>query len=345
MPPILSPDARKRRIKAITARLERWFLAHQRFLPWRAGYVPYQVWISEVMLQQTRMEVVLPYFRRFLERFPDVASLAAADESEVLSAWSGLGYYRRARMLHQGARLVMNEHAAVLPADCNELRRIPGVGRYTAGAIASIAFERPAPIVDGNIARVLARLDAISDEMTASSFSHSVWERADSMVQAANSPRVLNQAVMELGALICRPRVPLCGECPLSRLCVARRLNRQEDFPRRDPDAEPTRLEIPLYVARDRRGRVLMRRERGRLMSEMFHLPHGNDLLLVSSRASFRPREFYGEFPHTVTHRRIRFQVWTAAVRSRRGFVWIDPAKLADVPHPSYVRKALALLA
>jgi A/G-specific adenine glycosylase len=323
-----SPDLRR------TARLiERWFSRHQRPLPWRVAYDPYHVWVSEVMLQQTRMEVVLPYFARFLDRFPDLASLASATDDEVTTAWSGLGYYRRAKMLRAGAAAVMETFGGAIPSTAEELLTIPGIGRYTAGAIASVAFEQRAPIVDGNVARVLARLFALETD---------AWPRADELVRASKSPRALNQGLMELGALICKPRNPTCLVCPVHDACAARATGRIDELPPPKPKKATRELTIPLYLVRDRRGRVLMRRASGTLMDSMYHLPHGDTSLLEGQPFAATTRKLLGTFRHTVTTRKIEFVVYTATVSRRAaGYEWI--ANVDEVPHPSYVRKALKL--
>jgi A/G-specific adenine glycosylase len=291
-----------------------------------------------VMLQQTRMEVVLPYFERFLQRFPTLEALAAATDDEVMSAWSGLGYYRRAKMLRAGAAVVVAEHGGVLPSTIGALLEIPGIGRYTAGAIASVAFQRRAPIVDGNVARVTARLFGSDGD---------AWGRATELVESCKSPRALNQGLMELGALICTPRNPSCLLCPLRGDCVAASTGRVDELPAPKAKKATRELRIPLYLITDRRGRVLMRRESGPLMNAMYHLPHGDASLfpdpLVDPLVVTR-RELLGAFRHTVTTRKIEFALYTASVpRAPRGFVWIDPASMEDVPHPSYVAKALKL--
>lgn len=314
--------------------IERWFARHQRSLPWRDGYDPFHVWVSEVMLQQTRMDVVVPYFLRFLERFPDVRALAAASDDEVTAAWSGLGYYRRARMLRDGARDVVTHHGGIVPRTIEELLTIPGIGRYTAGAIASIAFEQRAPIVDGNVARVVARIFATHDD---------AWSFAQSLVDASESPRALNQGLMELGALICTPRNPSCLLCPARVECLAVQTGRVDEFPRAKPKKTTRELRIPLFVIRDRRGRILMRREEGALMTGMMQLPHGN-ALLFDAPLEIEPRQELGVVKHTVTNRKIEFVVCIASLsKAPRGYEWIAIDALDSLPHPSYVRKALRL--
>ena len=316
--------------------IERWFARHQRPLPWRETYDPYRVWVSEVMLQQTRMEVVLPYFERFLARFPDLQSLARATDDEVMAAWSGLGYYRRAKMLRAGAADVVARFGGLIPSTVEELLTIPGIGRYTAGAIASIAFDRRAPIVDGNVARVLSRLFA---------FEGDAWPHATSLVDVSRSPRKLNQGLMELGALVCKPRNPTCLLCPLRESCVARATGRIDAFPPPKPKKETRTLRIPLYLVRDRRGRVLMHRVSGALMDSMYHLPHGDTSLLEGIPLAATPGALLGTFRHTVTTRKIEFLLYEAEVQGRtRGFEWIDLDRIDEIPHPSYVRKALRLI-
>lgn len=285
------------------------------------------------MLQQTRMEVVLPYFARFMGRFPDLASLASATDDEVTTAWSGLGYYRRARMLRAGAAAVMDRFGGTIPSTVPELLTIPGIGRYTAGAIASVAFDRRAAIVDGNVARVLSRLFAIGT---------GAWPLAEELVRASRSPRALNQGLMELGALVCKPRNPACLVCPLHDACAARATGRIDEFPPPKPRKATRELRIPLYLVRDRRGRVLMRRASGTLMDAMYHLPHGDTSLLDGEPFSTESRQLLGTFRHTVTTRKIEFVVYTATIGRRpSGYEWI--ATVEEVPHPSYVRKALEL--
>jgi A/G-specific adenine glycosylase len=335
-------------VRRITRNAEKWFRSHQRKLPWRARYIPYEVWISEVMLQQTRMEVVLGRYESFLVRFPTNASLASCSEDEVTAAWSGLGYYRRARMLREGAIAVRDRFGGALPRDVRSLTTIPGIGRYTAGAISSIAYDRAAPIVDGNIARIVARLFAIEAALGSAALMRQAWAYAEELVKSAASPRMFNQALMEIGSLICRPKRPSCSECPLRRDCAAYAAGRVEELPRK-VQAKPTHaLRVPLYLITDRRGWILMRRERGRLMNRMFHLPQGNGLLVRGSRFTVHGKKAVGKFRHTITNRRITFEVFTVPRTANReprtgGYVWVRPTELATLPHPSYVRKALQL--
>ena len=300
------------------------------------------------MLQQTRMEVVLRYFGPFISRFPNPSALAAADVDEVLALWSGMGYYRRARMLLRGAIHVTRENGGSIPSDPAALRKIPGIGRYTAGAISSIAFDRPAPIVDGNVARILARIFALEEPLRSSHLERQTWQHAEALVAAASSPRAFNQSMMELGATICTPANPDCGRCPVSGHCLAMQSGSPASYPRASARREPLLLSIPLYFVLDDRGCVLMRREEGALMTGMFHLPHGSDALLASSSEAFSPGRRLGSFRHTVTHRRISFELFEAEPKdllreSPAEFQWVDPRRIDEYPHPSYVRKAFRL--
>ena len=293
------------------------------------------------MLQQTQMEVVLRYIGPFLEKFSDVRALADADEHDVLAAWSGMGYYRRARTLHAGARLVAQRHGGEIPRSVDALRQIAGIGRYTAGAIASIAYDERVPIVDGNVARVMSRLYAI-DEVTASpALMRMAWSRAEELVNACDSPRDLNQGLMELGALVCRPVDPDCAACPVRRFCATR----SDALPRPKEKRAARNLSITLLVITDRRGRVLMRRESGALMTSMLHLPHDNQSLFDVSPLRTSMQEPVGTFRHTITNRRVTFTVRPAVLKQRINgdYAWIERAEIGKFPHPSYVRKALRL--
>lgn len=249
-----------------------WFVEHQRDLAWRRTRDPYAIWVSEIMLQQTRVDTVEAYYGKFLERFPDVGSLAAADESEVLAAWSGLGYYRRARLLHAGARHVAAVHGGAVPGDPETLRKIPGVGRYTAGAITSIAFDRPAALVDGNVARVLSRIEAITDPKLQDAGAAGHWTLAQKIVQAG-SPRVLAQALMELGATVCTPAAPRCERCPVRGECQAHAKGLQATIPAPKQRAPSPREDLWAVAVR-RDGRVLLERRASEgLLAGMWCLP------------------------------------------------------------------------
>ncbi len=244
---------------AIAKNLAVWFGRAARDLPWRRTRDPYRIWLSEVMLQQTRVDTVIPYYERFLARFPDARALAEAPLDDVLALWSGLGYYSRARSLHQAAKQLVDEHAGVFPSSAEALRALRGVGPYTAGAIASIAFDAREPLVDGNVGRVLSRAYGVSLDARGTEAQKVFWETATRLVNAEADvpPSVLNQALMELGALVCSPTKPGCGVCPLAKLCVAHRDGLTEVLPVMSARAKPKPVAMVAAVAW-RGGRVLL---------------------------------------------------------------------------------------
>jgi A/G-specific adenine glycosylase len=227
------PDSKT--VRLLQKALLTWYEGARRDLPWRRTRDPYAIWLSEVMLQQTRVETVIPYYERFLARWPTVGALAEAPVDDVLAAWSGLGYYRRARMLHDAARAMA---PSGLPADAEGLARVKGIGRYTAGAVASIAYGEAAPLVDGNVARVFARLFAIEDDVRGSKGLARLWALAGELVHAGD-PGAWNQALMELGATVCVPREPRCLVCPVREACLARAAGLERELPRMKAKARP----------------------------------------------------------------------------------------------------------
>ncbi len=227
--------------QALQQALRAWFTAHARDLPWRRTSDPYAIWISETMLQQTQSATVEPYYRRFLQRFPTVQALAQASLADVLKAWEGLGYYRRAQNLHAAAQIIMREHGGQMPQEEKALLALPGIGRYTAGAIRSIAFNQPAPVVDGNVRRVLARLDDISESIDLAATERRLWQRAAELVHVS-APGQMNEALMELGATVCLPQNPQCHLCPVQDHCLAHARNTQYERPVRS-----ARRRIPHY--------------------------------------------------------------------------------------------------
>lgn len=299
--------------QCVAGLLSAWFSGAARDLPWRRARSGYAALVSELMLQQTQVDRVVPAFERFMARFPSVEVLAAAPEQEVLAAWQGLGYYRRARLLHAAARTVMASHAGVVPGESGALQALPGVGRYTAGAIASIVFGEQAPIVDGNVFRVLARLSARRAPFTDRAASATAWHDAEALVRAAVAPGVANEALMELGATVCTPAAPRCAACPLAHLCRARAAGAPEEFPAPKPRAERRTVYWHALVAVNG-GAVLLepRGERG-LWARMWQVP---TLEADEPRAAPALAAHWGvgcrrvaEFEHVTTHRRVLFAV------------------------------------
>ena len=299
----------------VARRLLAHYRATRRDLPWRRTRDPYAVWVSEIMLQQTRVATVIPYYERWLERFPTVAALADAPLDDVLERWSGLGYYSRARNLHRGAHEVMARWGGALPRTARELREVPGIGRYTAGAIASIAHGEPTPLVDGNVARVLARHYGIDEDVKSTVGQKRLWALAESLVPAED-PGDFNQALMELGAMVCTPRSPDCDACPLAATCVARAAGRTAELPVLPPRKRASELprldRAAAWVVEE--GRVLLvRRRPDGLYGGLWELPQAERRIGVGNvvRAPIRLRaNAVHTHEQTLSHRRMRVRVW-----------------------------------
>jgi A/G-specific adenine glycosylase len=271
-----APQFPPRALAKFQQRLLYWFRAHRRALPWRESRDPYRVWVAEIMLQQTRIAAVLPYYERFLAKFPTVESLACAREEEVLKMWSGLGYYSRARNLYRAAKQIVASHDGRFPRNEESALALPGIGHYTAAAVLSIAYDVPLAVLDGNVARVLARLKAIRGDLR----SDGRWQRLSKSAQdllARDAPGDWNQALMELGETVCTPQSPRCSECPAARWCRARALSLTAQIPAPRRKRAPVSMKIAAAVLRDRRGRTLLVREPGAhdhvLFSRMWQFP------------------------------------------------------------------------
>lgn len=309
-------------MNALAAAIVAHYRRHRRDLPWRRTRDAYAIWVSEIMLQQTRVATVIPYWERWMARFPTVAALAAAPLDDVLAAWAGLGYYSRARNLHRGAQWVV-AHGG-LPRGAAELRAVPGVGAYTAGAIASIAWGERAPLVDGNVARVLARVFAIEDDVRTTAGQKRLWALAGELMTAlapSTDPGALNQGLMELGATVCTPSSPTCLTCPIAGQCAARASGRQDQLPRlparRRADELPELAAVALWI--ERRGRVVVaRRPAAGLYGGLWELPQADDApaaaRAVGVTLTGAPRPL-GEHRQTLTHRRLHLRLMRAAVR------------------------------
>lgn len=318
---------------AIARALLAWYAAGHRDLPWRHTSDPYCIWVSEIMLQQTRAQTAIPYYERFLARFPDVASLAAAGEEEVLALWAGLGYYSRARNLCAAARIAA---ANRLPRTAAGLRDLPGIGDYTAAAIASIAFREPVVVVDGNVLRVVARLTTdpadIAAPRTRERFRVIAQEWMD-----RKSPGEFNQALMELGAVICVPRQPRCPECPLMALCQARQQARQHELPVKRAAREATHIHGGLLLA-VRAGRLLLVQRPGAGRMRGFW-----DLPTPDEWPEARMGKHLGQIRHTITHHHFTLDVCAATGRAPAGGTWFDLDALGTIPLATTARKALRL--
>ncbi len=352
-----------------TGRLLAWFGARTRDVPWRGETDPYRIWVAETMAQQTRIETVRPYYEEFLRRFPTVAALAAAPEDRVLEAWKGLGYYARARRLRTAAREICERFGGVLPDSVPELRSLPGIGRYTAGAVASLAFGRPEPAVDGNARRVLARLFDLEET------APRVLDDAARRLIAASPRRAaqVNQALMDLGSEICTPRRPRCPRCPLTGMCLARRRRTIDRRPGAvSRPAPPWRYAAAAILRSTAGGRdrvLLFRRPVDGLLGGLWDFPGTRPVPTAPRDAGaglrrtlerdfgVRPARLSetGQIDHGFSHFRLRLRFFEAPVPSgepphvarRDGgpLRWADPLELAGLATPAYLRSTIARLA
>ncbi|MCZ6807586.1 MAG: A/G-specific adenine glycosylase [Deltaproteobacteria bacterium] len=304
---------------SIRKKLLTWYDREGRDLPWRRTRDPYAIWVSEVMLQQTRVDTVIPYYERFLSSFPTAGALAEADEDAVLAHWSGLGYYRRARLLHQGVQEVVAEYGGAVPEDAKARRGLPGVGRYTAGAIGSIAFDKEEPVVDGNVSRVLCRLFRIDTRLGTTETTRRLWEEAAHLV-VGERPGDLNQALMELGATICTPKRPRCEACPVSKDCEALANDETGSLPVKLARKAPKQVELAAVVATRGRGarrKIWLIKGDQPLFGGLWGVPmaEGNPrtaLVEAGLEARLQTKPI-GQVKHVLTHRRLQIDIFLAS--------------------------------
>ncbi len=343
-------------------RLLAWFGAHRRPMPWRDDPSPYRVWVSEIMLQQTQVVTVIPYFERFIARFPDVANLAAADTQEVLKLWEGLGYYSRARNLLKAARLVVERDDGQFPVTSAEWMTLPGVGEYTAAAVASIAQGEAVPSVDGNVLRVFSRFWGIEDDIALPQTRATMRARLLPQIRKAD-PSLFNQAIMELGALVCRPRSPDCGGCPLAPRCVARRKGLTGSLPVKGRAAKaPHYTEAVAVILR--RGKVLIcRRHEAGLLGGLWEFPGGRregreSLEKTLTRGVWEQTGLdldsihkCGRVTHAYSHFKLTLHVFECTASAGRAKAllhdavrWVTPPELEALPLSTAQRKVAALV-
>ncbi len=340
-----------------------WYRAGHRDLPWRHTTDPYRILVSEIMLQQTRVETVVGYYHRFLEAFPDIRTLAEAPEERVMAMWQGLGYYSRARNLQAAAKTVMERHEGVFPEHEAALLALPGIGPYTAGAVMSIAFGMPVPAVDGNVLRVVSRLRMLEDDILEARARKRVSEVVARMMPAGMASDFC-QGLMELGATVCTPTSPRCGACPLDADCLAARTGRQSEIPVRKTKTRVVESQQAVLVIRDEKGRLLLVRRETGLLAGMWGLPHveseaddpdGDDLqALWESQTGLRlpgrmvVRGSAGHYRHVFTHRVWHVRIWLVDLPVEQdcecasdSYKWLYEKELPDTPIPEAFRKAL----
>ncbi len=336
-------------VAALRRRLRAYYRAHRRDLPWRRSRDPYAIWVSEIMLQQTQVDTVVPRYEAFLRRFPSVQAMAAAGEQKICEAWAGLGYYRRARLMHQAALQLVAQGSTTLPAAVAALRALPGIGAYTAGAIASIAFSLPAALVDGNVERLLSRHFALSAPPRSGAGKRLLWGLAERL-QSRHAPGELNQALMEVGAMICRPRQPLCGRCPWQRSCRAYAEGEPHAYPTAVAKAPRQKLFVAYAWAVDGDAVWLTRRPRAALWGGLWELPSAQGASAALARAALQARvgptkQLLGELPHTLTHREVRAQIFAVAAPVQApDEAWRRSAQPLHAPLHTLARKAIGLV-
>ena len=318
--------------RGVQRRLLAWFDRHRRDLPWRRTRDPYRIWLAEIMLQQTRVAVAVPYYERFRRAFPTVEKLARARLDRVLRLWAGLGYYQRARHLHQAAKKIVREHGGQFPRTLEAALDLPGVGAYTARAVLSIAYHKPVAVVDGNVARVLVRLYRLTG---ADGNNRAALQPLADRLLARERPGDFNQALMELGSTLCLPRRPRCEQCQLEKICAARQAGLERRLPVRKPERPRPRLTLSVLVARAN-GRLLLTREPRGYFSGLWHFPYvvgrAPDKLkhLVGARAAHH----VGTFTHQTSMRDLILRVYEAQAKSGSAQVRGDArwVRLADLP-------------
>jgi A/G-specific adenine glycosylase len=335
----------------IQKKILQWYKKNKRDLPWRKTTDPYAIWVSEIMLQQTQVATVIPYYQRFLKSFPTVRDLAKADLSRVLKTWEGLGYYSRARNLHRAAQIVSNHYHGEFPDQLTDLRTLPGIGRYTAGAILSIAFNKEAPILDGNVKRVLSRLFAIADPSARGKSEARLWHLSESLIPKGEASS-FNQGLMDLGATTCTPKEPRCSKCPLSRLCKGKACGEPERFPTKTARKKIPHIEaISAVIQRD--GKVVLRqRPPAGLLGGLWEFPNwpiegkGNPKNYLGQKVksdlglTVKSKEPIGSFHQTFTHFKLTLHVFHCQVLGRVGRgKWVLHKDLPLLPMPRIHRR------
>ena len=332
--------------------LLRWYSLHKRDLPWRHTRDPYKIWVSEIMLQQTQVATVIPYYERWLKVFPTLSSLARAPLSRALELWAGLGYYRRVRMFHEAASYLQREFHGKVPGSSEALRKLPGIGRYTAGAIASIAWGEKTPVLDGNVIRILTRIFALAQSVDRPATLEKLWSLAALLLPGKN-PGDLNQALMELGATVCFPSDPQCARCPVGKSCAAHQKGRALSYPVRSRENRSEKLRMAALVLQNLKSEVWLERQprQGR-WGGLWMFPfwmHKKEMLEEFRSSGPRPVPFL-TVSHAFTKYRITLEVFESFCKKRtprkgRCGKWFPVAKLARIAFPSPHKKIAQTLA
>ncbi len=349
-------------IQFIQKELLNWFEKNQRFLPWRENYEPYHVWISEIMLQQTQVKTVLPYFDRWIAELPTIQSVSEASEDKILKLWEGLGYYSRVRNLQKAAKQIVEKHGGIFPSSLNDILALPGVGRYTAGAITSIAFNQDQPLVDGNVIRVLSRLFLYTKNTRLPEAEKQMWQWAEEILPPGKA-RYFNQAMMELGALQCTPKSPDCGVCPLRAVCKAYKEGMVSHIPDRGPKRDLTYIEVSIgIIKKDGKIFIQKRPEKG-LMGGLWEFPGGKVEPGESKKATLEREvaeelgvrlkniKFIRKIKHAYTSFKVDLHCFEAdhkagEIRLTSGVEgrWVEPLELRNYPFPAANVKLIAEL-
>ena len=340
------------RIKTIKTRLLPWFAENKRSMPWRSNRTPYRVWISELMLQQTRVDQATPYFRRFMKRFPSLASLARASQEDVLKMWEGLGYYSRARNLHKTARIIVEDMNGRFPSDPADIIKLPGVGGYTAAAIGSLAFNQDMAVLDGNVIRVLSRLYAYAQDTRSSAARAELQQMAEALLVKGDAGRY-NEAMMELGATICLPRNPKCEVCPVVSACLAAQSGCPTDYPVKAPRKKVPHIVVGAAVVRNRKGEVLIAQRREQdMLGGLWEFPGGKQETGETIRQcivrelkeelgiNVEVEDFLTTVHHAYSHFTMDMHTYFARIRSGRprplhcqNYRWVRINGLRDLPY------------
>lgn len=315
--------------------LECWYRASHRKLIFRESKNPYSIWVSEIMAQQTRIDTMLPYYERWMKQYPDIETLAKAPIEMVLKSWEGLGYYNRARKLHEGAKMINEQYGNQLPDNIDELLQIPGIGPYTAGAIASIAFDKPCPAVDGNVLRVASRLLMLEDDIAKTKTHKKVYEIVKEWMKDSH-PSDFTQGLMELGALICMPQVILCEKCPLNQMCLAHLANKEAEYPKKSAKKAPVEINLKTLIVTHQNQLLLCEDWQDGLMKGFLRLPMGD--------FDTSEMEYFTKKKHVFSHRIWNMEVYISKKRDfplKEGYHWVDIKEIDQLTIVSAHRKLI----